>query len=199
MVKFYAFILSCLSFIWLATPAYAGRLLFWRFESNQNRLVFTTDQGVQPTAQLIANPTRLVIDLPGTVLGRPTVNETYRGVITGLRIGQFDTRTTRVVIELAPGYILDPQQIKIKGLSPTQWSVDLPTPQRGTFPGAENDNNDRNLASNKSNQNNNNTTNRNTSITGRGCCLRRRTFLLYKRRIRQFFLWDYIGSKAIFF
>ncbi|WP_330204046.1 N-acetylmuramoyl-L-alanine amidase [Cyanobacterium sp. Dongsha4] len=134
MIKFYAFILSCLTFLLVTTPAYAGRLLFWRYETNQNRLLFTTDQGVQPTAQLIANPTRLVIDLPGTTLGRPTINETYGGLITSLRIGQFDSRTTRLVIELAPGYILDPQQIKIKGLSPTQWSVDLPQPQRGNFP-----------------------------------------------------------------
>lgn len=136
MIKFYAFLLSCLTFLFVTTPAYAGRLLFWRFETNQNRLLFTTDQGVQPTAQLIANPTRLVIDLPGTTLGRPSVNETYGGLITGLRIGQFDARTTRLVIELAPGYILDPKQIKVKGLSPTQWSVDLPQPQRGNFPGS---------------------------------------------------------------
>lgn len=134
MIKFYAFLLSCLTFLLVTTPAYAGRLLSWRFEVNQNRLLFTTDQGVQPTAQLIANPTRLVIDLPGTTLGRPSVNETYGGLITGLRIGQFDARTTRLVIELAPGYILDPSKIKVKGLSPTQWSVDLPQPQRGNFP-----------------------------------------------------------------
>jgi N-acetylmuramoyl-L-alanine amidase len=134
MVKFYSLILSLLTFLIFATPAYAGRLLFWRFESNQNRLVFSTDQGVQPTAQLIPNPTRLVIDLPGTTLGRPSVSQNLGNIITSLRIGQFDARTTRVVIELAPGYTLDPQGIKIKGLSPTQWSVDLPQPQRANFP-----------------------------------------------------------------
>lgn len=132
-MKFYSLLLSCLAFLLVTTPAYAGKLMFWRFETNQNRLIFSTDQGVQPTAQLISNPTRLVIDLPGTVLGRPTVNENYNGAITGLRIGQFDARTTRLVIELAPGYTLDPQQIKIRGISPTQWTVDLPNPERGTL------------------------------------------------------------------
>ncbi len=131
-MKFYSFLLSCLTFLFLATPAYAGRLLFWRFESNQNRLVFTTDQSVQPTAQLIANPTRLVIDLPGTILGRPTVNESLGQLITNLRVGQFDPRTTRVVIEIAEGYTLDPQKIKIQGVTPTQWAVDIPEPQRIT-------------------------------------------------------------------
>ncbi|BAQ65755.1 N-acetylmuramoyl-L-alanine amidase [Geminocystis sp. NIES-3709] len=153
MVKFYSLILSCLTFLILATPAYGGRLLFWRFEPNQNRLIFTTDQGIQPTAQLIANPTRLVIDLPGTTLGRPTVNENLGGIITNLRIGQFDARTTRVVVELSPGYVLDPQGIKIKGISPTQWSVELPQPQRSNFPTPSNPNNVENQSNNNINRN----------------------------------------------
>ncbi|AFZ48443.1 N-acetylmuramoyl-L-alanine amidase [Cyanobacterium stanieri PCC 7202] len=129
-MKFYSFILSCLTFIFLTTPAFAGRLISWRFEANQNRLVFTTDQSVQPTAQLISNPTRLVIDLPGTNLGRGTVNENLGGLITNLRIGQFDTNTTRVVVEIAQGYTIDPQRVRIQGISPTQWSVEIPQPER---------------------------------------------------------------------
>lgn len=169
MVKFYSLILSCLTFLMLATPAYAGRLLFWRFEANQNRLIFTTDQGIQPTAQLISNPTRLVIDLPGTTLGRPTVKESLGNIITELRIGQPEPRTTRVVIELAPGYVIDPQGIKIKGMSPTQWSVELPPPQRSNFPTPSNPPTNVPNQSNNTNTNTNPlpTTNRNnTSASG---------------------------------
>jgi N-acetylmuramoyl-L-alanine amidase len=131
-VRFHWFILTCLSFLFFANPAYAGKLVFWRFDSGQNRLTFNTDQGVQPTAQLIYNPTRVVIDLPGTTLGKPTVNQNLGNVIKSLRVGQFDSFTSRLVIELAPGYTLDPQQIRIRGVSPTQWTVDLPQPQRVT-------------------------------------------------------------------
>jgi len=118
----------------LTTPAFAGRLISWRFEANQNRLVFTTDRSVQPTAQLISNPTRLVIDLPGTNLGRGTVNENLGSLITNLRIGQFDNNTTRVVVEIAQGYTIDPQKVRVQGISPTQWSVDIPQPERMTTP-----------------------------------------------------------------
>ncbi|MGI0483135.1 N-acetylmuramoyl-L-alanine amidase [Geminocystis sp. CENA526] len=164
-MKFYSLILSCLTFLILATPAYAGRLLFWRFEANQNRLIFTTDQAIQPTAQLISNPTRLVIDLPGTTLGRPTVNENLGGVITNLRIGQFDARTTRVVIELAPGYVVDPQGVKVRGLSPTQWSVELPQPQRSNFPTPSNPpGNNQSTNNPPTNTTATNLTNRNTSL-----------------------------------
>ncbi|HIK37970.1 MAG TPA: N-acetylmuramoyl-L-alanine amidase [Geminocystis sp. M7585_C2015_104] len=134
MKKLCAFVFSLTTFLLVAAPAYAGRLLSWRFDANQNRLIFVTEESVKPVAQLIPNPTRLVIDLPGTILGRPKIEQSLGSVITTLRIGQFDPNTTRLVIELAPGYILDPRQIKIRGISPTQWLVELPQPQPGEFP-----------------------------------------------------------------
>ncbi|MBW4545877.1 MAG: N-acetylmuramoyl-L-alanine amidase [Symplocastrum torsivum CPER-KK1] len=121
---------SFLTVFLFSAAAQARQLLTWRFESNQNRLVFTTDAGVQPRAQLIANPTRVVIDLPGIALGRPTANQRVGGAIREVRVGQFENQTTRIVIELAPGYTLDPTQVKFRGITSSQWSVQLPTPER---------------------------------------------------------------------
>lgn len=121
-----------LSFFLLAFPAEAAKLASWDFNRAQNRLEFTTDSAVRPRAQLIQDPTRVVIDLPGTTLGRPKISRTIGSTIRAVRIAQFERDTTRIVIELASGYTLDPQQIQIKGSSLTQWSVDLPTPQRFT-------------------------------------------------------------------
>ncbi|MEA5535917.1 N-acetylmuramoyl-L-alanine amidase [Crocosphaera sp. XPORK-15E] len=129
-MRFHWLLLSILSTLLFALPAQAGKLLFWRFETNQNRLTFTTDSRVQPRAQLIPNPTRIVLDLPGITLGRPSVDQSIGGAIRSVRAGQFDSQTARLVIELAPGYTVDPTQIKVRGLSPTQWTVELPTPQR---------------------------------------------------------------------
>lgn len=133
MVRFYWLLLSFVSFFLFCSPVQAGKLLFWRFEPNLNQLVFSTDDGVQPTAQLIANPTRLVIDLPATTLGQPTVKQPVGQEIREVRVGQFENQTTRIVIELAPGYTLDPGQIEFRGASPTQWSVKLPQPYRGNL------------------------------------------------------------------
>jgi N-acetylmuramoyl-L-alanine amidase len=113
-----------------ASPADAGRLLFWRYEPNQSRLLFTTDERVQPRAQLIPNPTRIVIDLPGVVLGRPSTEQSVGGIIRSVRVGQFNPSTTRLVIELAAGYTVNPQEVKVRGISPTQWTVTLPNPER---------------------------------------------------------------------
>ncbi|HEY9910013.1 MAG TPA: N-acetylmuramoyl-L-alanine amidase, partial [Thermosynechococcaceae cyanobacterium] len=46
-----------------------------------------------------------------------------------IRVGQFDRGTTRIVVELAPGYTIDPAQVKFRGITARQWTVQIPTPQ----------------------------------------------------------------------
>ena len=113
----------------LSSPADAAKLKSWDFDANQNSLEFNTDAAVQPKAQLIFSPTRVVIDLPGVEFGRPQLKKPVGGAIKSVRIGQFDPETTRMVVELSPGYTLDPNQIKFEGISPSRWKVKLPQPQ----------------------------------------------------------------------
>lgn len=124
------FALTLLSVLLWATPAFAGQLLRWRFTEADRQLTFSTTSGVRPQAQLIQNPTRLVIDLPGTRLGRPTVDQRVGSLVRQLRIGQFNSSTTRLVLELAPGYTIDPEQVQFRGVTDQQWTVVLPQPQR---------------------------------------------------------------------
>jgi N-acetylmuramoyl-L-alanine amidase len=117
-------------FLLLTFPAQASRLQSWRFNPTQNQLeFFTDDDGVQPTAQLLSNPTRLVIDMPGVTFGRPQVTESYNGAVRAVRVGQFAPGTTRMVIEYAPGYTIDPNRVQFQPRSATQWAVQLPAPQ----------------------------------------------------------------------
>ena len=113
----------------LASPAEATTLRSWRFETSGNRLTFTTAGGVQPRAQLIANPYRLVIDLPGTSIGSVRRALSPGGAIREIRVGQVDSQTARIVVELARGYTLDPQQVKFKGRSASEWTVEIPNPE----------------------------------------------------------------------
>jgi beta-lactamase class A len=118
--------------MWARLVGYFCRagLASWHFNPNQNQLDLTTDEGVQPRVQLIGNPTRLVIDLPGIILGHPQTNQRVGSVIQEIRVGQFDPDTTRMVIALAPGYTLDPTKVRVRGESSTHWFVQLPTPER---------------------------------------------------------------------
>ncbi len=118
----------------LTAPAEAASLQSWQFQSSQNRLSFTTAGGVQPRAQLLANPTRLVIDLPGTTIGQLPRSQYLGGAIKEIRVGQFESNTARIVVEFADGYTVDPTQVQFNGLSASEWTVQIPTPQRiGTY------------------------------------------------------------------
>lgn len=113
----------------LAAPALASQITSWHFDANQNQFGFTTDEAVQPRAQLLPNPAQLVIDLPGTKSGQAAITQEIGGGVQRVRISELDASTTRIVVELSPGYTLDPQQIRFRGISPTQWTVQLPQPQ----------------------------------------------------------------------
>jgi N-acetylmuramoyl-L-alanine amidase len=112
--------------IMLSSPAMAAELESWRFDANQNRLEINTFGAVQPKAQLVFNPTRLVIDLPETTFGRPQLTQQIGGAIRSIRVGQFDEQTTRIVVELNPGYTIDPKQVKFVGTTASRWTVQLP-------------------------------------------------------------------------
>jgi N-acetylmuramoyl-L-alanine amidase len=113
----------------LSGPAQATQLESWRFDRDSNQLHFTTtDGGVQPKAKLIADPIRLVIDLPGTKLGRSQVVKSLDGAIREMRIGQFTPETARIVVEMAPGYTINPRQVKFHGRTPSEWRVEIPDP-----------------------------------------------------------------------
>ncbi|QFZ92141.2 N-acetylmuramoyl-L-alanine amidase [Synechococcus elongatus] len=109
----------------LALPARANQLLFWRLDASQNRLEFKTQGAIAPQAQLIFNPQRIVIDLPGAAL--PAQRSPIRGSagIREIRVGQPEAGVTRIVVEIAPGYTVDPSLLRVEGLDATTWQVRL--------------------------------------------------------------------------
>ncbi|WP_448563060.1 N-acetylmuramoyl-L-alanine amidase [Trichothermofontia sp.] len=126
-MKFYRWLPSLLGTLPLLCPAaQAAQLQSWRFDPNQNRLDFATDAAIQPRAQILANPTRLVIDLPGTTFTQPLTQQAIGGAIQAIWVGQLDAATTRIVVEITPGYTLDTRRLAIQGLTPSQWFVQLP-------------------------------------------------------------------------
>ena len=128
-MKWQWFLLGILGVLLGGLPANAGKLVFWDFQSQGNRLEFTTDEGVKPEIKLVENPTRLVIELPGTILDRTTVKEKYLGTVRGFRVGQSSQDTVSLVLELAPGYTVDLDQVELRSIANKRWTVELPNPK----------------------------------------------------------------------
>lgn len=124
-------LLSVISIVLLSSQAKATRLESWHFDPVQNQLDLTTDSGVRPRAFLINNPTRLVIDLPGTTLNDNTIRERFGSAVREIRVGQVDEKTSRLVVELAPGYTVSPDKLLIKGDSPSHWIVKFSSIEKG--------------------------------------------------------------------
>ncbi len=108
----------------VAPVAEAGQFKEWRFDENSNRLEFTTDEAAKPTVQLISNPTRLVIDIPNTRLGKPNFAQDFRQGIRQIRLGQVGAQT-RIVLEVGPGYALDPKRIRVEPTANSSWAVTI--------------------------------------------------------------------------
>jgi N-acetylmuramoyl-L-alanine amidase len=120
---------SVFSFVMVSLPATAAEILSWQFNATENRIDFSTSAAVKPEAQMLANPSRLILDLPETRLNQPTSSQLLSNGIKSLRVGQFDIDRTRMVLELDPQYSIDPQQVLIQASTSKQWSVQLPPPQ----------------------------------------------------------------------
>lgn len=111
----------------LPTQALAAVLTDWQFDPNTNRLEITIEAETTPRYFLLAEPPRLVIDLPDTDLGEVEMRQTYPGAVREIRLSQFQTDTVRVVLELSPTAILaaEPVALQKEEISDTEtrWVV----------------------------------------------------------------------------
>ncbi|AFY57665.1 beta-lactamase class A [Rivularia sp. PCC 7116] len=126
------FLSAASSILLLSSPLNAANFQSWHFNPTRNQLNLTTDSGVQPRAFLINNPTRLVIDLPGTQLKGNTIRKKYSSAVKEVRVGKVNDKTTRLVVELAPGYTVSPEKLLVKGDTSSHWIVNFSSIERTT-------------------------------------------------------------------
>ncbi len=67
-----------------------------------------------PRYFLMAQPARIVLDLPDTQVGDVKMQESYGGAVRQVRVSQFQPGMTRIVMELSPDVTLAPAQAKLE-------------------------------------------------------------------------------------
>ncbi|MBE8986811.1 AMIN domain-containing protein [Nostoc sp. LEGE 12450] len=105
-----------------ATPV--AKLDNWRFSPKTQRLEINLSAGTTPRYFYLAQPSRLVIDLPNTKLGKVTTQQNYSGAIKSIRVSQLNANDTRIVLDLAPGTAFNPKQVQLQPVSrknSTRW------------------------------------------------------------------------------
>ncbi|MDZ8055474.1 MAG: AMIN domain-containing protein [Aulosira sp. ZfuVER01] len=101
-----------------------ARLDDWRFSPEVLQLEFSLSASTTPHYFYLAQPPRIVVDLPNTKLGYVPRQQNYSGAIQRVRVSQLNAGVTRIVLDLASGNFLDPNQVKLQPISkknPTRW------------------------------------------------------------------------------
>lgn len=92
----------------------AASLTNWNFDPAANQLEITVKDGTTPRYFLMAQPARIVVDLPDTAVGAVSAQKTYAGAVRQIRVSQFEPGLTRIVMEISPGVSLAPGQVKLQ-------------------------------------------------------------------------------------
>jgi hypothetical protein len=107
----------------------------WQFNPQTQQLEINLSVGKTPNYFYLAQPPRLVIDLPDTRLGRVATQQNYGGKIQKIRVSQLNANSTRIVLDLAPGTDLNPNQFQLQPISkqnPTRWVLRPINPNNST-------------------------------------------------------------------
>jgi len=104
--------LTGISLVTQATAALA--LSQWSYDPTTQQLEVMVKAGVTPKYFVMAQPARIVVDLPDTEMGDVKPKESFTGAIRQVRVSQFQPGVTRVVLELAPEVELAPGQVKLE-------------------------------------------------------------------------------------
>ncbi|MCL6433898.1 MAG: AMIN domain-containing protein [Leptolyngbyaceae cyanobacterium HOT.MB2.61] len=97
--------------------AQAASLTQWKYDPTANQLELTVKDGTTPRYFLMAQPARIVVDLPDTSVGEVATQKTYSGAVRSIRVSQFKPGLARIVIELSPDVSLAPGQVKLEKAS----------------------------------------------------------------------------------
>jgi hypothetical protein len=95
-------------------PAEAATLTHWQFDPSTRELRVTVPEGTTPRYFLLAQPPRIVLDLPNTQVGTVPEQQAYSGLVRQIRVGQFQPGLTRIVIELSANAEFAPGQVELR-------------------------------------------------------------------------------------
>lgn len=95
-------------------PPPAAVLSEWRYDPAANQLEVTLQDQTTPQYFVLAQPPRIVLDLPNTLVGKVVTQQNYSGAVRKVRVSQFQPEVTRIVLELSPEVVLAIGQMQLQ-------------------------------------------------------------------------------------
>ena len=102
----------------VATSLWAGlvdaaTLSRWRFSPENQQLELVLPNGITPRYFVLAQPARIVLDLPNTDVGALSGEQSFSGAVRQVRVAQFEPDLVRVVLEMNPDAVFAAGQAEL--------------------------------------------------------------------------------------
>jgi len=107
-------------------PVQGATLANWQFDPTSRGFSVVLPSGVTPRYLVAAEPARIILELPQTQLGSVAEHQAFAGAVSHVRLAQYSADTVRVVLELAPGTVLDPNHAQLVSRAEggqTRWTL----------------------------------------------------------------------------
>jgi hypothetical protein len=102
----------------------------WQFDSSTGQVTFIVPDGVEPRYFLMAQPARIVVDIPDTQIGSLPADKTYSdGPIKRVILEQIQPKLLRATLEMSPKVSFARGQVRLENNgdgtngSNTRWSI----------------------------------------------------------------------------
>jgi hypothetical protein len=102
----------------------------WQFDSATGQVTFIVPDGVEPRYFLMAQPARIVVDIPDTQIGSLPADKTYSdGPIKRVVLEQIQPKLLRATLEMSPKVSFARGQVRLENNgsgtngSNTRWSI----------------------------------------------------------------------------
>ncbi len=122
-VSFWVGTLAIATTVFMGSPVLAAGLSDWSYSAETGAIGFALDSAAKPKHFLMANPMRIVVDLPGSSANLQELEAQSGGVFTSIRAANIQAGQTRLVLQLAPGTVLQPGQVELTALGGGRWSL----------------------------------------------------------------------------
>jgi AMIN domain len=113
--------------VMLSAPiACAADLEGWQYDAQSNQLTFVLPDGVKPRFFVMAQPARIVLDIPTAQIGTVPAEQEFTGAVKRITLSQLQPQLTRVTLEMSPNVSFGRGQLKLENVG----DADVPSKDR---------------------------------------------------------------------
>jgi hypothetical protein len=114
--NFGAVVLSAATVLTAVSGANAEPIENWQFDTQSNQLSFVLPDGVKPRYFIMAQPARIVVDVPNAQVGELPLEQEYSGSVKRISVSQLQPQLMRVILEMAPTASFARGQVKLENV-----------------------------------------------------------------------------------